>query len=175
MNIERANRIMGWMKVPELRWLAKQATTHKVIVEIGSFEGRSTRALADFTDGFVVCIDPWQYKMKRKAQSFERFQINLADHIESGRVVYIRARSDECLSPLTLALGIYTPDMVFIDGNHEYEAVAHDIKLAKGLLGPGGLLCGHDYHPPKTPGVTKAVDELVGPVNLVQSIWWVTV
>jgi predicted O-methyltransferase YrrM len=172
VNIARAVNIMGWMSEPELRWLAKQAAARHVIIEIGSFEGRSTMALADHTPGFVIAVDPWMYKLPHKAQSYDRFLRNLSAHIEAGTVRPVRARSDDCLQPVCEALGIHKPDMVFIDGNHDYEVVLHDIKLARSLLLPGGLLCGHDYGHRTLPGVKKAVDELCPSVMVVDSIWW---
>jgi predicted O-methyltransferase YrrM len=58
-------------------------------------------------------------------------------------------------------IGFYSgaPDMIFIDGDHEYTAVRRDIANAKRKLAPGGLLCGHDA---SWPGVRAAVTELTG-------------
>jgi hypothetical protein len=68
-------------------------------------------------------------------------------------------------------------DMVFLDGNHEYEGVVADIEAW--LPKTRKLLCGHDYNHPDYPGVAEAVDEifagrmaLAGPGNLA-SIWMV--
>ena len=51
IDISRAKSVEGWMAEAELTWLACQAQTAKVIVEVGSHVGRSTRALADHTTG----------------------------------------------------------------------------------------------------------------------------
>jgi hypothetical protein len=47
---------------------------------------------------------------------------------------------------------------MFLDGDHEYEAVVADIKAW--LPKARRLLCGHDYGHPDYPGVARAVDEL---------------
>jgi hypothetical protein len=59
-----------------------------------------------------------------------------------------------------------------VDAAHDEASVRRDIALARRLLRPGGLLCGHDYSE-FWPGVMAAVDDLVpqasrGPC----SIWW---
>ena len=51
-------------------------------------------------------------------------------------------------------------DMVFFDGDHEYEAVIADIETW--LPKARKLLCGHDYGHPDHPGVAQAVDEVFG-------------
>ena len=51
ISLRRAKKISGWISGPELLWLAQQAQYHSVIIEIGSWKGRSTRALGDYTPG----------------------------------------------------------------------------------------------------------------------------
>jgi hypothetical protein len=55
----KAQSIFGWMPDRELDWLSKQAAVYTNIVEIGSFMGRSTRALAEATRGTVTAVDTW--------------------------------------------------------------------------------------------------------------------
>ncbi|MCO6019385.1 hypothetical protein CKN86_13325 [Carnobacterium divergens] len=50
-------------------------------------------------------------------------------------------------------------DLVFIDGNHEYEFVLEDIKIWKEKVKKGGIISGHDYDYPNIEGVKIAVDE----------------
>jgi hypothetical protein len=51
--------------------------------------------------------------------------------------------------------------MIFIDGDHVYEAVKRDIVNAKAMLKAGGMLCGHDFDEAAHAGVVQAVKELV--------------
>jgi hypothetical protein len=142
MNIENAKRIDGWMSEKELHWLAAQASTKKSIVEIGSFLGRSTRALADNTEGVVYAMDDWKgprdiYIAKETSNTFyDQFVENMGDLIASGKVVPVRANHRELETEIE-------PDMVFIDGSHTYEDVKADVEFWKTRVN-GGVLCGHD-------------------------------
>lgn len=54
---------------------------------------------------------------------------------------------------------IGTCDVVFIDGDHSYDAVIHDSLLAKAIVNPGGMIIWHDYHGMPTVGVRQALEE----------------
>ena len=178
----RAEAITGWMSRGELRWLAEHALTAKTIIEIGSFQGRSTRALADHCPGVVFAVDPWSdYANDDNSQatwihnhggSWEAiaaaFHEHLADHLATGRVIPITKPST--IARLVLGAPV---DLVFIDGDHRYEACKQDIELYRDLVRPGGILAGHDYGRSDWPGVERAVTELLGQVHRCDSIWWV--
>lgn len=165
----RALQIEGFMSPDELNWLAEQATEHKAIVEIGSYLGRSTRALADNTPGFVLAIDDWQGPRDvnvPREQIFERFQKNVGDM--NGKVR--KQRMDYSQLP-ELKLD-FTPDMIFVDGDHEYESVKRDLQWAVANIAPGGLLCGHDLERPE---VRRAIIETLPDYQLLSGIgllWW---
>jgi len=173
-NITRATSITGFMKPFELQWLASQASKASLIAEIGCWQGRSTRALADNTSGTVFAIDHFQgvpellYILADKPPYwlFKTFTMNLIDR---DNVVVVRKTSHEAallLAPLRF-------DMIFIDGDHDYPAVLDDIRWWQPLLAPGGLLCGHDYQ--DAPGVEQAVTESLPDAQLLEgtSLWWV--
>ena len=51
-------------------------------------------------------------------------------------------------------------DFVYIDANHEYEYIKHDLVLWYPKVHSGGVFAGHDYYSTITwPGVQKAVNE----------------
>jgi len=153
MNISKALEVDGWMNEQELTWLADQASKHHTIVEIGSFLGRSTRALADNTEGTVyavdywlgpteICMAPWD-----REQLYDHFCENLSDLIDSKKVIPIKCNSHK------VELDV-VPDMVFIDGDHAYDSVVADIKKWRHL----DFVCGHDY---SWSTVKQAVSELL--------------
>jgi hypothetical protein len=170
ISIERAKQIEGWMSDSELHYLATEAKTHKTIVEIGSWLGRSTRALVDNlpAGGRVYAIDSWDGTGDDPAFAFAkeyggngafiRFYKNLWDHIDAGRVVPIRMSS---LAASKLMRQLRIPvNMLFVDGEHTREAVTADLTNWRPLLTPDALLCGHDYTS-DWPGVIEAVDSLI--------------
>jgi predicted O-methyltransferase YrrM len=189
IDLARAEAIKGWMSPAELQWLATHALSARTIIEIGSFCGRSTRALADHCPGVVYAIDPWEgycnddgtqatWILKQGPGSgiaiAEAFRRNLADHLTSGRVVALPHRSEEARAILRDQYHVVRADLVFIDGDHRYDACRQDIELYQDLVRPGGILSGHDYNHATWPGVAKAVDDVVGPIERCGTLWWVT-
>lgn len=176
-NLNRALQIHGWMTNLELRWLAEQASRHWLIVELGSFLGRSTRAMADNTQGIVWAIDQWErmdYFPSRILNPWPEFERNLAVHVDSGRVRPIKARHEDVTHHnLPQLRGL---DMVFIDGGHERDEIAHDIEVWRPRLIPGGLLCGHDAKSELWPAVDQVLAEMVPDAKFVNNtlLWWTT-
>jgi hypothetical protein len=65
-------------------------------------------------------------------------------------------------------------DFIYIDGCHTYEQVKKDIQNYTPLLKKGSFITGHDYGLKQIPGVTKAVDEMLGkPIKVYGEGSWV--
>lgn len=170
--VQAACGIQGWMTAPELEWLAKTAETRRTIIEVGSWKGRSTKALAYSTSGVVYAVDHFAGSKDELSSShaeasrlgsdaiYDAFRANLATEIKVGRVVPVRSDSLEAIPILQKLLMEKKADMIFIDCDHSYEAVKADIAAYMPLLADGGILCGHDFEE-GGPGVMKAVNELV--------------
>lgn len=157
--------IWGWMSPAELRWLMAQAAQMKSVVEIGSLHGRSAFALLTACPGPVYCIDPWDDEHDLSYGSF----MGNCGHFPN--LVAIRGRSLEVVTRLPIAERAGDGfDMVFIDGDHEYESVIADIRAW--LPYTRKLICGHDYQNDGGgfPGVAKAVHEMFGePQEVIKS------
>ena len=173
--LHQAQRIHGWMSDAELLFLAHTAKKSKLIYEIGSYIGRSTRAMGDNTEGIVYAIDPWDVinfdgneagiVFSTDATIYNMFHCNNYDLIQAKKVIPVRSLWADW-HPTELA------DFIFIDGDHRYEVVKKDIAKALMYLKSDGILAGHDYaHPWK--GVIKTVNEYFQTVNSVDTIWWV--
>lgn len=168
VDISKSLLIDGWMSETELTWLAQKARTHTRIVEVGSWMGRSTRALADNTPGLIWAVDTWQGSEEHQELLadkpsnwlYEQFLSNTQDlsNIEALRMPSLEAAK---------LLADKKFDMIFIDASHEYVAVKQDIEAWKPLCAPGGLLAGHDYD---WDGVKKAVDECLPAVGRAKAL-----
>lgn len=165
----------GWMTIDELTWLSDQASRHKRIVELGSYLGRTTVVLGRSTSGEVWAIDDFKGLRDTKFtntnavpimnDTLEQFRRNVSD---LPNIKWTKADHGD-LSVLPEEWCKEQPDMVFIDGSHEYEDVKRDIVEWKSRLAPGGLLCGHDAD---WAGVQKAVSELLPQAQQVAGTIW---
>ncbi len=183
-DISAAEHIPGWMSTSELEWLASEAKDCTRIVEIGSWKGRSTKAIATHTPGIVYAVDHWKgtgddcEEMQHEIASngpdalHDEFVKNLEPELRAGKVIIVRAASDDAVAEVRRLLDGHDADMIFIDGDHTYASVSRDILNYRGLLREGGLLAGHDYSL-AWPGVIRAVDELIPHRCLIPtgSIW----
>jgi hypothetical protein len=185
IDIKRALEIPGYMDARDLQWLAQRASTRKRIVEVGSYQGRSTRAMAHNTTGTVWAVDTWECTGELASLRNERpgdwvYESFLSNMRGLLNVVPIRMTSLEA-SRHFARLG-QKFDMVFIDASHDCQSVKQDIEVWKPLLEPGGLLGGHDKNWVE---VNKAVNECLpqipwakslGPQDLtIDSIWYTLV
>jgi Methyltransferase domain len=176
IDLREALLIDGWMTTDELTWLAEQARHAKHIVEIGSWQGRSTRVMAQHClEGKVLSVDTFdgtgsdtsrdQLVGKPPGWLFEQFRTNM---LGLTNVHAMQMTSLEAAAKIPADMKF---DMIFIDADHSYEAVKADIEAWKPKLAEGGLLCGHDY---KWAEVMTAVTELLPDAKrAVGDIWYV--
>ena len=155
------HHIPGWMSEVELYWLSQQAKRHDSIVEIGSWKGRSSYALAKNCPGRVICVDDFSLGGTKRAflKSMKSYLGKKAFLVEKTSLEAAKMCNERV-------------DMVFIDGSHDFESVRNDI-LAW-LPNAKVLICGHDYF---EKDVQKAVHSIFG--NDVKrgfgTIWYVEV
>jgi len=130
-------------------------------VEIGLWEGTNAKRLLDeFPNLTLIGIDPfeeyldWCGKVNNSniSEKEQVFQNKLEPYIKSGRFRLIKKRSDEALEYLENS----KYDFVYIDGDHSYKWVKHDIEKYWEKIKEGGILCGHDRN---LEGVKKALEE----------------
>jgi len=133
------------------------------VLEIGSYLGASTAFLgfaALHRDGTVHALDPWTNdamgaegqrdtwaEFRRNTEPFDFF---ITPHQGYSADVHAREPRIAC-------------DMLFIDGDHSYDAVCTDLRLWLPSLNSGGVLAMHDID---SEGVKRAFDDVVGEANL---------
>lgn len=171
--LEEALKIDGWLTQQEaetLYDLAKEATGP--IAEIGSWQGRSTACLALGTKAGkgqrVYAVDPFvgpQEGTRRTSLntdgqrqcSPELLRSNLDKVGINGEVEIIPLPSHEHVAQT------HVPDdlaLLFIDGDHSYQAVCSDLALYLPKVREGGYIVLHDVVP-GDPGVVAAFDHII--------------
>lgn len=165
IDISRALAIPGWMSEEELSWLAETGSKSRFAVEIGTYLGRSARAIAEnmvFEGAYLLCVDSFSggEGTEHEAEKWKNIRSecwkNLSD-LPATRVTILNRTSLEASENWDEFVNIGDLDFVFIDGDHSYKAVRQDIEQWFPKLCDGGILSGHDYD--VWPGVNQAVDE----------------
>lgn len=145
----------GWLTEEEGRELARLAAG-KIVLEIGSYCGRSTICLAQDAVS-VSAVDTFDGRDTAQPGSTRGlFDRNLRRYRVAEKVTAYVGTSAEVLPNLP---PVY--DLVFVDGAHDKDSVAADAQLAAAVLKPGGQIVFHDYRQWQDPGVREAVDEFV--------------
>lgn len=147
------------------------APTEGLIVEVGSWEGRSTIALANAAHPRgVYAVDHWRgspgepsAELAAVRDVFAQWQANVA-RFTQGNVEPYRMGWREFLPTLDGEVAL-----VFIDAEHTYDEVHDCITGFLPVMKPGGVICGDDaHHPP----VRDAVLDLMPGAQVSATVWW---
>jgi len=136
--------------------LLSELAMGKAVLEVGAHYGFSTVVLGQAASS-LVSVDNHRQDGSVREGALPMYLWNLERHGLINEVTIIVAPSERAL-PL---LRTDSFDLIFIDGDHEYQAVKRDLKLARPLLRRNGRMAFHDYGPEHF-GVKRAVDELCG-------------
>ena len=154
----------GWLTEAEghsLYSAAKKMKTGNVIVEIGSWKGRSTVCLGNGSrDGNKVkifAVDPYigsseHQEMFGKVDTLQEFKQNINRAGIAEFVEPVRDTSENAAKNFNKQI-----ELVFIDGAHEYNFVRLDFKLWFPRVMNGGLLAFHDSWRSIGPNLTTAI------------------
>ena len=161
----RVADVQGWMSPGQASTLYEAAAGCPgggTIVEIGSFQGRSTIVLASAAaaDVAVVAIDPHAGN-DRGPQEYDGFEDAAADDHDTfianleragvrDRVRHVRMFSDAALGEVDGSI-----DVLYIDGAHRYAPAREDIRDWGARVGDGGTMLIHDSF--SSIGVTLAI------------------
>lgn len=142
------------MTKAEIDFLKSIVGKNKLIVEIGSYVGKTTRELAKSNivvavDPFISGYDPRELHMMNMDGVEKMFRAN----IKGKNVIWFKEKSEEVLGRWNIAI-----DGVFIDSEHTTKALTIDCGWIK-YVKPGGILAFHDYgfHPDVTSLVSKEI------------------
>jgi len=129
--------------------------SNAIMIEIGCFAGESTKIFASSDKiKIIYAIDPWTSGYDNKDPA-SKSNLSLVEKKFGGRMI----DNPKCVKMKTTSLEAVKEfedrslDLVYIDGDHRYEAVKRDICAWKPKLKRGGYLCGHDFGHPKYRGI----------------------
>lgn len=155
----------GWLTPDETKCLYDLAETaarenpNACIVEIGSYRGKSTIALALGLQGVgrVTAIDPHEgAKYGFSMADVPILEKNLKDFGVSHHVDMTIAKSSDVAKTWDQPI-----DVLWIDGDHEYAGVKADVDNWTPFVRKGGYVAMHDCGSDKWPGVQQALNELL--------------
>lgn len=158
----------NWFRTEDLKNYLPVGTSQEIhMLEIGSFEGRSTvwflENILQNKNSHITCIDPWMnyfqnenslnsYNIETETQTGvdyikdeikKRFVNNINNTGQSNKVNIIHGYSNQELPKLINNSIEY--DYIFIDGNHVAPSVLTDAVMGWYLLKKNGLLIFDDY------------------------------
>jgi predicted O-methyltransferase YrrM len=183
--LQKSQSVPGFLGDNEARFLALLAActpASGVIVEIGTFKGKSTVLLASVAAHYglrpVVAIDPHTApsvtdpKIAPGSSTYEEFvgalrSTHLEEQVEIRRV-YSREAAKGWNRPIRL---------LWIDGDHTYEGAREDFELFSPYLAKGAIVAMHDalhaYEGPIRVFVERILrSDQFGPAGFVQSVAW---
>lgn len=128
-------------------------------IEIGCYAGDSTELFIN--SGLFktfYCIDPWKngYDFRDQAtKSTEQAEPVFDAKFKDNKIIRkIKSKSQDAITNFQND----SIDFIYIDGNHQYQAVKKDIELYYPKIKINGIISGHDYTPSWN-GVYRAVNE----------------
>lgn len=164
----------GWyINGPSMEWLIRRGNV-KIIIEVGSWLGLSTRHLAKTIpeDGIVYAVDHWKGSPNEDNSSFDipnlyrQFLSNVIHENLTHKIVPVRMSSLEASQVLKVK-----PDLIYLDATHDFTNVMLDLIVWYPFVKGHGIMCGDDYFwaddPSKGGGpVKRAVDTFARENNL---------
>jgi len=177
--------VEGLLAVEESAFLFHSARGRRTIVEIGSYRGKSCVLLGRGSracgapGAHVTAIDPHGInhagdRTRFSDEDARKFDENVRREGLAEDVDHWIMTSRDAL-PKWQA-GNRAIDMLWIDGDHSYEAVRFDLSAWTPLVAPGGMVAAHDYA--HRGDVKRAWDEVMSdpdrwePTRFVRSIAW---
>ena len=172
VSVVAARKANGNVRLSELAVLAKAAAAVPAegsIIEIGTFDGRTTLNLAansaadtkvftldlppDVSTRFELAVGERQFVEKpAPGDRYRRCGEPWAQ--SAGRITQLHGDS----AAFDWSPFVKTASLVFVDGSHSYEYAAGDSETAFRLVAPGGIVIWHDYG--VWEGVTRALEDL---------------
>jgi predicted O-methyltransferase YrrM len=142
------------------------------VIEVGSWEGRSTLALSKACYPHTLhAVDTWEGSPGEISATLAADRDVHATFVDN-----MRRLSKGNVEPHRMGWREFFASwdqpirLLFIDAEHSYVEVRDNIEAALPLMVPGGIVCGDDnHHPP----IQRAIIDVFGDAMLTATLWWV--
>jgi hypothetical protein len=168
----------------DLFYTLEELINPKIILEVGSWEGRSTLSWAEIAkrnNGVVICVDTWlgsteHYENLLPNSEWERNRLFLEDGYPSIYKTFVTNVRAYHYQDHVIALPLdshqafilierlkINPDITYVDASHDYDSVLSDLRAAQRVNSK--IICGDDYHY-MDDQVKRAVDDFAKENNM---------
>ena len=149
----------GWYYAQEvIEKIVKEQNVH-VVIELGSWLGKSTRHIASTLpeDGVVYAVDHWQGSPEHHQETFdyfpemktilpvlyEQFLSNVIHAKLTHKIIPWKMSTDEAIKRFHAEQ--IRPDLIYVDAAHDEESVYKDLCNYYPLVKEHGTMCGDDW------------------------------
>lgn len=167
--------IDGWLTEQEalgLYIVAHKLPSKSVVVEIGSWQGKSTYCIGrGLKSGNIFCIDPFNADGGMDVRSQEEY--NYKGHNKDLLLLFLNnMEKDKVIEKVVVRQGYSRQfpadfekiNFLFIDGDHSQEGCTLDFELYSKKVVKGGFIAFHDYYSDrKELGPTYVIENLLLP------------
>lgn len=127
----------------------KYLRPNSVVIEIGSYAGESAEIfLKSGKVSTIFCIDPWENGYDNSDESSFKAPMDFVESIFDEKtkpfgekVIKLKMPAEQAYSLIDNDLA----DLVYLDGEHSYEANEKYLNLYNQKLKNNGYMCGHDW------------------------------
>ncbi len=176
--------LQGWNSQHEYLTESIDALRPSVIVEVGVWKGGSTVFMAKQLKALgvasvLIAVDTWLGSSDHWLTGLfgEMAFVNgypalyykfISNVIRAGVADYVLPIPIDSLNASEILKSLeVSPEIIHLDGGHDYQSVTADLGAWWPVLKPGGILIGDDYFPTGMwPAVKSAFDDFFGPLNL---------
>lgn len=186
----RKRTILGWNSYSEIFKKLINQVRPQVIIEVGTWLGALAIHMAKLCQKLslntkIYCVDTWlgaeefwtwlkdtperDLKLKNSyPQVYFEFLSNVVEHNVQNMIVPIPNTSH--IASIILKKFKVSPNLIYIDGSHEYQDVISDITDYYELLVPGGIIFGDDI---SWDGVSTAVKTKFEKIEIFENNFWI--
>jgi len=153
--------IPGWMSEDDLtsiEYLCKKLPSSGLIVEIGSFLGKSASSFAKNLEAQnkefdILCIDIWEWPLELVQNLIRSADFKVPEVNSLFEMFKFYTKPYPNIKPIKAVFDknfefFRQPNLVFEDSDHSAKTLTHALPFWWEKIIPGGVLAGHDYNLP---------------------------